>query len=219
MELKVLMVDDHPAIIEGYKAILSYNKLGFDIKTTTAFDCENAYKIIVKQEEKPFDIVFIDISLPGYPDKQIKNGEDLVSLTRKFIPNSKIVILTSHTEKFILHRLLQECKPEGLFLKNDMYADEFINAFTAIINGECYHSETVRKHKFAFPINEKLLDSFNQQIILFLSKGMQNKTIQEELHLSRSAIDKRKVTIKTYLGIDKGNDEDIIREARKLGLI
>jgi len=219
MELKVLMVDDHPAIIEGYKAILSFNKLGFDIKTTIAFDCENAYKIIVKAVEKPFDIVFIDISLPGYPEKKIMNGEDLVFLTRKCTPKAKIIILTSHTEKFILHRLLHECKPDGLFLKNDMYADEFINAFTAIINGECYHSETVRKHKFEFPMNEKLLDSFNQQIILFLSKGMQNKTIQEELHLSRSAIDKRKVIIKNYLGIDKGNDEDIVREARKLGLI
>jgi len=100
-----------------------------------------------------------------------------------------------------------------------MHSDEFLNAFTVIVNGECYHSETVRKYEFAFPTNEKLLDSFNQQIILFLSKGMQNKTIQEELHLSRSAIDKRKVTIKNYLGIDKGNDEDIIREARRLGLI
>jgi len=70
MELKVLMVDDHPAIIEGYKAILSYNKLGYDIKTTTAFDCENACKIIQNKEGKPFDIVFIDISLPGYPEKK-----------------------------------------------------------------------------------------------------------------------------------------------------
>lgn len=219
MELNVLMVDDHPAIIEGYKAILSYNKLGYDIKTTTAFDCENACKIISNTSQKPFDIVFIDISLPGYPEKKINSGEDLVPLIREFIPKAKIVILTSHTEKFILHRLLQECKPNGLFLKNDMHSDEFLNAFTVIVNGECYHSETVRKYEFAFPINEKLLDSFNQQIIIFLSKGMQNKTIQEELHLSRSAIDKRKVTIKNYLGIDKGNDEDIIREARKLGLI
>lgn len=219
MELNVLMVDDHPAIIEGYKAILSFNKLGFDIKTTTAFDCETAYRIIVKENQPCFDVVFIDISLPGYPEKKINSGEDLVFLVRKFMPSSKIVILTSHTEKFILHRLLEECEPDGLFLKNDMFAEEFLIAFTAITNGECYQSLTVRNHKFTFPVNEKLLDHYNQQIILFLSKGMQNKTIQEELHLSKSAIDKRKVVIKRYLGIDKGNDEDILREARRLGLI
>jgi DNA-binding NarL/FixJ family response regulator len=52
-----------------------------------------------------------------------------------------------------------------------------------------------------------------------LSKGIKTKTIQEQLHLSKSAVDKRKVAIKSYLGIDKGNDEDILREARKRGLI
>jgi two-component system, NarL family, response regulator NreC len=39
------------------------------------------------------------------------------------------------------------------------------------------------------------------------------------LHLSNSAVEKRKVIIKEYFGIDKGTDEDIIREARKQGLI
>ncbi|WP_395061106.1 response regulator transcription factor [Flavobacterium sp.] len=219
MELNVLMVDDHPAIIEGYKAILSFNELGFEIKTTTAFNCENAYKIIIGEPKVLFNIVFIDITLPDFPEKKIKSGEDLVFLVRKFMPFAKIVILTSHTEKFILHRLLEECKPDGLLLKNDMHAEEFLIAFTTIINGECYHSETVRKYKFVFSASKKLLDSYNQQIIVFLSQGIMNKTIQEQLHLSKSAVDKRKVIIKTYLGIDKGNDEDILREARKIGLI
>ena len=29
MELQVLMVDDHPPIIEGYKSILSFNSFGY----------------------------------------------------------------------------------------------------------------------------------------------------------------------------------------------
>ncbi len=219
MELNVLMVDDHPAIIEGYKVILSFNKLGLDIKTTTAFDCETAFKAITAESKALFDVVFIDITLPGFPEKRINSGEDLVILIRKHLPNAKIIILTSHTEKFILQRLLEECNPEGLLLKNDMHAEEFLIAFTAIINGEYYHSETVRKHKFIFLDRRKPLNSYNQQIIVLLSQGIKNKTIQERLHLSRSAIDKRKIAIKTYLGIDKGNDEDIVNQARKLGLI
>ncbi|MBC7525555.1 MAG: response regulator transcription factor [Flavobacterium sp.] len=219
MELNILMIDDHPAIIEGYKAILSFNTLGYNIKITDAYDCKKAYNIITQDNKPNFKMVFIDITLPGYPDKKINSGEDLVSIIRKFIPYAKIVILTSHTEKFILHRLIEKCKPDGLLLKNDMDAKEFLIAFSTILNGEYYHSETVKKYKFTFPTHTKLLDNYNQQIILFLSQGLKNKTIQERLHLSRSAVDKRKVMIKTYLGIEKGNDEDIIREARKLGLI
>ena len=219
MELNVLMVDDHPAIIEGYKAILCFNTLGYDVKTTTAYDCEAAFKIIVKETTSPFDVVFIDISLPGYLEKKISSGEDLVFLARKHMPKAKIVILTSYTEKLILYRLLKECEPDGLLLKNDVNPVEFVIAFKAIVNGECYHSKTVGEYEFTFSKEDKFLDHYNQQIIVFLSQGVKNKTIQELLHLSKSAIDKRKVAIKTYLGIDKGNDEDILREARKQGLI
>lgn len=219
MELNVLMVDDHPAIIEGYKAILRFNTLGYDVKTTTAYDCETAYEIIVKETNLSFDVVFIDISLPNYSEKKISSGKDLVFLVKKHMPKAKIVILTSYTEKLILYRLLQECNPEGLMLKNDVNPEEFVIAFQSIVKGESYHSKTVREYEFAFSAGDKFLDTYNQQIILFLSQGIKNKTIQERLHLSKSAIDKRKVAIKTFLGIDKGNDEDILREARKQGLI
>jgi two-component system, NarL family, response regulator NreC len=52
-----------------------------------------------------------------------------------------------------------------------------------------------------------------------LAKGVKTKNMPDILHLSQSAIDKRKVILKNILGIEKGNDEDILNEARKQGLI
>lgn len=220
MELNILIIDDHPPIIEGYKSILSFNTVGYLVVTTSAFDCESAYKIIANTSESVnFAIVFIDITLPPFPEKNLLSGEDLVPLVRKYLPQSKIVILTSHSEKFILFRILDQCKPEGLLLKNDITSEEFLNAFTTILNGENYFSESVKKHQFAFDTKDKKLDNYNRQIIILLSQGVKNKSIQDQLHLSRSAIDKRKVQIKQFLDIDKGTDEDIIREAKNLGLI
>lgn len=65
----------------------------------------------------------------------------------------------------------------------------------------------------------KVLDSYNRQIIMLLSQGIQTKNLPDYLHLSKSAIDKRKVVIKEFFDIEKGNDEDILREARKQGFI
>lgn len=54
---------------------------------------------------------------------------------------------------------------------------------------------------------------------MLLSQGIQTKNLPDYLNLSKSAIDKRKVIIKEFFDIEKGNDEDILREARKQGFI
>ena len=46
MKLKILMIDDHPSMIEGYKIILSYNDFGYEVETTSATDTKSAYEII-----------------------------------------------------------------------------------------------------------------------------------------------------------------------------
>ena len=63
------------------------------------------------------------------------------------------------------------------------------------------------------------LDNFNRQIITLLAQGIKTKSLPNHKNLSISSIEKRKVQIKDYLSIEKGTDEDIIREAKRLGLI
>ena len=66
---------------------------------------------------------------------------------------------------------------------------------------------------------EDFLDTIDKQIVMLLAQGYKIDTLVGELQLSKSTIEKRKVKIKEYLDIDKGNDEDILRECRKLGFI
>jgi two-component system response regulator NreC len=218
--LNMLIVDDHAPIIEGYKVILSYNKSGIPIDFKQANDCESAYKILSnKNNFNFFDIVFIDVTLPPYSDKNLHSGEDLVPIIREFMPSAKVVVLTSHTESFVLFRILDHCKPNGLLVKSDFSSEELLVAFETIVSGENYFSKTVHKHNNEVVTNVKILDNYNRQIITLLSQGIKTKNLHEHLHLSVSAIDKRKVAIKIFFGIEKGTDEDIIREARNQGLI
>ncbi len=220
MKLKVLMVDDHPSIIEGYKIILSYNDLGYDLDITAAHNCKEVYNIVTKTKKKEaFDIVFLDYSLPPFPEKNLKNGEDLALLIRKSHPTSKIIILTSHTESLILYPILKNVFPEGLLIKSDFSGDELIKAFDTIMRGNIYQSVSV-DHSVKELLSKKIfLDNFNRQIISLLAQGIKTKNLPEYLSLSMSAIEKRKVQIRDYFCIVKGSDEDIIREAKKLGLI
>jgi two-component system, NarL family, response regulator NreC len=219
MKLSLLMIDDHEMIIEGYKSILSYNKQGYDITTVAAHNCKDAYTIITKPHTESFAMVYIDITLPAYPEMKIQTGDALIPFIRKHHPEAKIVIMTSYTESFIIYKLLQDHKPDGLLIKSDVTSSEFLEAFGVLIGGASYFSKSVKKHKQEMLNNSKVLDVYNRQIITLLAQGIKSKNIYKQLHLSNSAVEKRKVIIKEYFGIDKGTDEDIIREARKQGLI
>jgi two-component system response regulator NreC len=220
MKLKILMVDDHPSMIEGYKIILSYNDLGFEIETTAAHNCESAYEIITNTINPDlFDLVFLDFSLPPFEAKNISSGEDLAMLVKTHLPDSKIVMLTSHTEALILYNIIKNVEPEGLLVKSDFSAEELISAFDLIMKGEIYHSATVKQNVKELLSKRVYLDHFNRQIITLLAQGIKTKSIPSHLNLSISAIEKRKVQIRDYFNIRDGKDEDIIREAKKLGLI
>ncbi len=218
MEIQVLMVDDHPPIIEGYRSILAYNPFGYILNTTVAHSCEEAYNSIF-QAKYPFDIVFLDLTLPPYFEKNLNSGDDLIPVVRKQHPTAKIVILTSHSESIVLYEIIKEYKLEGVLVKSDFQAHDLVEAFDVVVKGGTYFSETVVNHQKSWGEKSKVMDSYNRQILSLLAQGVKTKNFPDLLHLSKSAIDKRKATLKQLLGIDKGNDEDILKEARKQGLI
>lgn len=220
MAVKILFVDDHPLQIHGYKTVLEYNNRGFSIEATECYNCEEAHSIIINKVNCPdFDMVFLDRSMPPYEEEGIYSGEDLAELVKKHLPEAKIVILTSHAESFIIYDIVKKVNPAGLLIKSDFSAEELLSAFDSIVNGETYHSETVRKAIKELLSREEYLDSINRQIIIMISQGFKTRSIAGEVNLTESAVEKRKARIKDYFCIGKGNDEDIIREAKKLGFI
>ena len=67
-DIKVLIVDDHPMIIEGYKnALLGINSDEMTLRIDTADSCDGAYaKIKNSSTGTPYDVVFLDIEKPNY---------------------------------------------------------------------------------------------------------------------------------------------------------
>jgi two-component system response regulator NreC len=218
VEIQVLMVDDHPPIIEGYKSILSFNPNGYVLNTTAAYSCESAYHTIINAKQS-FEIVFLDLTLPPFAEKNLNSGEDLIPVVKKYHPQAKIIVLTSHSESIVLFKILNEHNPNGLLVKSDFQSGELLTAFDTIVKGQNYFSQTIIRYQKIWEEKSKVMDNYNRQILLLLAQGIQTKSLPDLLHLSKSAIDKRKAIIKQIFGIDKGTDEDILREARKQGLI
>lgn len=219
--IRILIVDDHPSQVEGYRAILSCSELDYTFETAARYDCESAYKTIIGENASDyFDVVFLDKNMPPFVEKNIHSGEDLVPVIKRYMPQTKVIVLTSYIEAFVLYNIVTKFQPHGLLVKSDFHPEELLIALDEILRGKQYHSQTVKASLNQLLSKKEFLDSYNRQIILLLSQGVKTKSMPEYLNISLSAIEKRKSQIKDYFCITtKGTDEDIVKEARRLGFI
>ncbi len=218
--ISILMIDDHPSMIEGYKSILVFNDLDAEIEVESAYNCESAYYCITENNNKKyFDFVFIDLSLPPYEEQNIYSGKELAHLVKLYMPSSKIVILTSHAESFLLYEIHKYINPIGILVKSDFTADELLLAFSKMSKNESYRSKTVQQSIKDFLSTNFVLDELNRQIIVLLSQGVKTKNLPNHINLTLSAINKRKAQIRVFFNLDDNSDEDIINAAKKRGFI
>lgn len=217
--MNILIVDDHPFIIQAYKnALDKYSQQGYVFDVTQANNCKSGYESIVSGK-KIFDVAFFDISMPEYAEKEIYSGEDLATLIKSEIPTCKVILLTMHTELLKINNIIKNINPNGLIIKNDLTFDELIFAFDKILNEESYFSQTVIKLVGQAQYNNIELDAFDKQILFHLSKGVKTKDLPQYIPLSLSAIEKRKLNIREILEVKGGSDIDLINEAKTKGVI
>jgi DNA-binding NarL/FixJ family response regulator len=214
----IIIVDDHPFIIEGYKnAIRSYSSQ-YEFTVEQANNCKSAYDIITTAAQ-PFDVALFDISMPPYEEKNIFSGEDLAKLVKEVMPDCKVVLLTMHTELIKINNMIKNIDLAGLIIKNDLTFDELLVAFDKILKGEKYYSQTVVKFVNQDNGNSINVDAFDKQILYQLSKGVKTKDIPTYVPLSLSAVEKRKLHLKEVLDVKGGTDADLVKKAKDKGLL
>jgi len=221
--LKILMVDDHPMIIEGYQnTLLATKKEHQELKIDIAHDCDKAFELIKKasiNQESVYDICFFDISLPASKDGLITSGEDLAKIAREYLPNAKVVILTMFNEAFRIINIIKEIDPEGFLIKSDLTSSELAEAFQHLLVNPPYYSSTVNNFLKTAVSSDIYLDDVNRKILHLLSQGIKTRSLKDYIDLSMSAIEKRKKHLKELFLVEDGKDETLLNEARKQGFL
>ncbi|QHI35205.1 Oxygen regulatory protein NreC [Kordia antarctica] len=220
-DIKVLIVDDHPMIIEGYKnALLGINSDEMTLRIDTADSCDGAYtKIKNSSTGTPYDVIFLDIKLPPSADGKIISGEDLGIKVKELLPDTKVVILTMFNNNFRIHNILKNINPDGFLVKSDVTSDELMRAFQVVLTDPPYYSHTVTKLLRTRIINEVVLDDIDRNILFHLSKGIKTKNLTEYIPLSLAAIEKRKRHLKEVFDVEKKGDESLLEQARNTGFL
>jgi DNA-binding NarL/FixJ family response regulator len=220
--IKILMIDDHPMIIEGYQNTLQFSKKpNQELLIDIANNCDEAIKYMDKSVEKgmPYDVLFVDISLPPSKDGLMQSGEDLAGYARTIFPKAKIIILTMFNESFRIHNIIKTIDPEGFLIKSDLTSSELASAFQAVLHNPPFYSGTVNSHIRKSITSDIVIDEKNRKILHLLSQGVKTKNLAAHLDISLSAVEKRKKQLKDLFSVEDGQDETLLEEARKRGFV
>lgn len=220
--IKILMIDDHPMIIEGYQNTLLFSKKeNQELEIDIANNCDEAVLCINRsvKNEVPYHVLFVDISIPPSADGSMTSGEDLAGYVRRTLPGAKIVILTMFNESYRIHNIIKNIDPEGFLIKSDLTSSELASAFQAILNNPPFYSGTVNSHIRKAITSDVFIDEKNRKILHLLSQGVKTKNLASHLDISLSAVEKRKKQLKVLFEIEDGQDESLLREARDKGFV
>lgn len=221
-ELKILIVDDHPLLIDAYINLISCTVDKYKIYFLKGTNAKDAYNIIKLNhiEKINIDLAIFDISIPEYKEENIFDGTDLaIEFKNKFI-DSKVIIISMHDEGCLLSKIFNKIQPDGFLNKSDINFDTFSTTISKILENEVIISNTIIKALKKFNELKYKFDDIDYEIIKLLEKDIKTKDIPPIIGLTLSAIEKRKKNIKFHLlNGEKGNDVDIVKKAKTLKVI
>lgn len=221
IDLKILMVDDHPIILEGYKKILLDNRsASLGMKIETAISCEEANtKLEASLRSRIFDIIFLDIGLAPSKDGKFLSGEDVGRKIREVSPDSKLAVLTMFAENLRLLTIFKNLKPEAFMVKSDVSSSEFLEAFDNMLQGRSYSSQTVQDLMRKQIVNDYDITKTDREILLHLSKGLKSKDIPKVVPLSLASVEKRKKFMREIFEVEDTRDITLLNRAKELGFL
>lgn len=220
-DLKILMVDDHPIILEGYKKILLDNRSAdLGMKIDTANSCEEANsKLETSFSGRNYDIVFLDIGLPPSRNGEFLSGEDIGKKIRKISPNTKLAVLTMFVENLRLLTIFKNLKPEAFMVKSDVSSSEFLEAFDCLLQRRTYSSQTVQDLMRKQIVNDYDITKTDREILLHLSRGLKSKDIPKVVPLSLASVEKRKKFMREIFEVEDTRDITLLNRAKELGFL
>ena len=216
-ELNILMIDDHPMVLEGYMATM--NKVQ-GVETThldRACSLDEAVHKVKYQKSTPIDLIFLDICMPPSQDKKLLSGEDLGIYLRKKHPNIKILILTMLNDTFRLESIMKSIQPDGLMVKSKVTPEKLEEALRAIVQGKCYFGEMINGMVRKPLVEETAIDEFDRKILYFISLGEKMKDLPKKIPLSMPTIERRKRRLKCLFDVKE--DRLLLKRAKEKGLI
>jgi len=179
-KLSILIVDDHELVRAGMRRLLE------DAGNIGNFhEAASGEEAITAAADSPFDIVFMDLSLPG-----MSGVEATFALLRRR-PDSRIIVITAAMRLTFVHQLL-DSGVKG-YLTKDCSPQQMEQAIAEVMDGKVYLSPQVASQLALTTQHEGLsrftmLSKREAEVVLFTIHGHSNRQISERLYISEKTV-------------------------------
>ena len=173
--IDILIVDDHPMVIEGLKTLLSD-----DNRVSVKTHFTNGQDTLDFLEQDTVNVILLDVNLPDI------NGVEMVDKILNIRGNVGILGLSTYSEPSIINQMIKN-GVKGYLLKNAT-ADELVAAISQVHQGNFYFGSEIQKI-LADSVSQESKDlpkltRREKHILTLIADGKTTNTIAEELFIS-----------------------------------
>lgn len=219
-KIKILLADDHSVVRNGIKLMLSQQK--FFVPEID--EAENGEEVILLANANNYDVILLDISLPG------QNGISIAKYLTKKKKNFKILALTMHKEEFIIKQMIS-AGAKGYILKNTGL-DELTKAIMTVASSNKYYCNEASQalinnipsrsnsinSRYSFDVDYRtVLSNREKEIMLLIVHEMSSMQIAEKLYISKRTVDTHRKNIITKLNVK--NTAGMVKYAIEQGIL
>jgi two-component system nitrate/nitrite response regulator NarL len=205
-KIKVLVVDDHPMVLEGMRSMLL--QISFVEITGTA---PNAYEAIERIKENIPDIVITDINMPEV------SGIELTAKIRKEFPAVRIVAMSTFKERSYISQMIQS-GASGYLVKSAS-REEIEEAILSVYEGKLYMSLDINLSAAdkAELNTVPVLSSREKEVLQLIADGFTNPQIATKLFISLHTVDSHRKNLLTKFAVN--NTASLIKLAAKHNMV
>jgi len=196
MSIRIALADDHKVLRHGLSKAFGNEK---DMEVVG--EAEDGYEIIELAKKITPDVIIMDIAMLGM------NGIEATRQVIKELPDVKIIALSMHSGKKMIHEMFK-AGAKGYLLKDCEY-DELINAIRIVVTGKTYLSPSITGVVVGDMLNPSegkdafdVLSERERQVLQLLAEGKTTKQIGQTLHVSPKTVEGHRTKIMTKLDID-----------------
>jgi two-component system, NarL family, nitrate/nitrite response regulator NarL len=205
-KIRLLVIDDHPMVLEGMKSLLA------DIEyISLSGTASNAFEAMQMLKDNTVDVAIVDINLPDV------NGLDLTKKIKAEYPLVNVLAMSTFKERSYVIQMIQN-GASGYLLKSAT-KEEIEEAIRSAYVGKLYLSLDINSVDVSEKMNKPMpiISSREKEVLKLIADGLTNPQIADKLFISLHTVDSHRKNLLTKFEVS--NTASLIKLAAKHSML
>lgn len=203
MKHRIFIVDDHPMVLEGFKALLQTENI------TIVGTAKNAFEAMDFIKKNKIDIAFLDINLPDI------SGIELCKKIKTEFPEIQCLALSTFNDRTYVSKMIEN-GASGYLLKNSS-KEEILKAIEEVSKGNMFFNVDYQTQNASKYDQKPILTRREKEILIEIAEGLTNQQIADKLFISITTVSSHRQNL--MLKLEANNTATLIKLAAKYNLI